>query len=53
MREILLLGAALLLVLLNGFFVAEFAIVKVRSTKIKEPPGGDWRASVTRNASRI
>ena len=51
MREILLLGAALLLVLLNGFFVAaEFAIVKVRSTKIKElAEGGDWRAGVTRN----
>jgi CBS domain containing-hemolysin-like protein len=51
MREILLLGAALLLVLLNGFFVAaEFAIVKVRSTKIKElAERGDWRASVTRN----
>lgn len=49
MRQILLLGAAFLLVLLNGFFVAaEFAIVKVRSTKIKElAQEGDWRAGVT------
>jgi CBS domain containing-hemolysin-like protein len=51
MNQVLLLGAALLLVLLNGFFVAaEFAIVKVRSTKIKElAQGGDWRAGVTQN----
>ncbi|HLE72291.1 MAG TPA: CNNM domain-containing protein, partial [Vicinamibacteria bacterium] len=51
MRQVLLLGAALLLVLLNGFFVAaEFAIVKVRSTKIKElAEEGDWRAVVAQN----
>jgi len=51
MKEFLLLGAAFLLVLLNGFFVAaEFAIVKVRSTKIKElADEGDWRATVTRS----
>ena len=51
MKEVLLLGAAFLLVLLNGFFVAaEFAIVKVRSTKIKElADEGDWRAVVARN----
>jgi CBS domain containing-hemolysin-like protein len=50
MRQILLLIAAFFLVLLNGFFVAaEFAIVKVRSTKIKElAEAGDWRASVTK-----
>jgi CBS domain containing-hemolysin-like protein len=51
MKQVLLLGAALLLVLLNGFFVAaEFAIVKVRSTKIKElAEEGDWRAVVAQN----
>ncbi len=51
MKQVLLLGAAFLLVLLNGFFVAaEFAIVKVRSTKIKElAEAGDWRAVVARN----
>ncbi len=51
MQQILLLGAALLLVLLNGFFVAaEFAIVKVRSTRIRELSElGDWRASVARS----
>ena len=50
MIQVLLLGAALLLVLLNGFFVAaEFAIVKVRSTKIRElAEEGDWRAVVAR-----
>jgi CBS domain containing-hemolysin-like protein len=37
MSQTLLLGAAALLVLLNGFFVAsEFAIVKVRPTRIHE-----------------
>src|SRR3990172_12099215 len=51
MNQVLLLGVALLLVLLNGFFVAaEFAIVKVRSTKIKElAEEGDWRAVVAQN----
>ncbi len=51
MKQVLLLGAAFFLVLLNGFFVAaEFAIVKVRSTKIKElDEAGDWRASIARN----
>jgi CBS domain containing-hemolysin-like protein len=51
MKELLLLGAAFFLVLLNGFFVAvEFAIVKVRSTKIQElADEGDWRAAVVRN----
>jgi CBS domain containing-hemolysin-like protein len=51
MTQVLLLGAALLLVLLNGFFVAaEFAIVKVRSTKIRElAEEGDWRAVAARN----
>lgn len=51
MRQVLLLGAALLLVLLNGFFVAaEFAIVKVRSTKIRElAEQGDWRAVAAQN----
>ncbi len=51
MRQVFLIGAALFLVLLNGFFVAaEFAIVKVRSTKIRElADEGDWRAIVTRN----
>jgi CBS domain containing-hemolysin-like protein len=51
MRQVFLLGVALFLVLLNGFFVAaEFAIVKVRSTKIKElADEGDWRATVTRS----
>jgi CBS domain containing-hemolysin-like protein len=50
MNQALLLIAAFLLVLLNGFFVAaEFAIVKVRSTKIRElAERGDWRAKVTR-----
>jgi CBS domain containing-hemolysin-like protein len=50
MNQVLLLGAAFLLVLLNGFFVAaEFAIVKVRSTKIKElAEAGDWRAAIAR-----
>jgi CBS domain containing-hemolysin-like protein len=51
MTQVLLLGAAFLLVLLNGFFVAaEFAIVKVRSTKIKElAEEGDWRAVMARS----
>lgn len=51
MNQLLLLLAAFLLVLLNGFFVAaEFAIVKVRSTKIRElADRGDWRAKVTRS----
>jgi len=51
MTQLLLLLAAFLLVLLNGFFVAaEFAIVKVRSTKIRElADRGDWRAKVTRS----
>jgi len=51
MTQVLLLGAAFLLVLLNGFFVAaEFAIVKVRSTKIKElAEEGDWRAEMARS----
>jgi CBS domain containing-hemolysin-like protein len=50
MKQVLLLAAAFFLVLLNGFFVAaEFAIVKVRSTKIKElAETGDWRATVAR-----
>ena len=51
MTQLLLLLAAFLLVLLTGFFVAaEFAIVKVRSTKIRElADRGDWRAKVTRS----
>jgi CBS domain containing-hemolysin-like protein len=51
MKQVLLLAAAFLLVLLNGFFVAaEFAIVKVRSTKIRElAEAGDWRATMARN----
>ncbi len=51
MTQVLLLGAAFLLVLLNGFFVAaEFAIVKVRSTKIRElAEQGDWRAVAAQN----
>src|SRR5688500_9772952 len=50
MNQLLLLLAAFFLVLLNGFFVAaEFAIVKVRSTKVRElAERGDWRAKVTR-----
>src|SRR5262245_34144737 len=49
----LLLAAALLLVLLNGFFVAaEFAIVKVRSTRIRELSArGDWRAKITQSVT--
>ncbi|HEY7819815.1 MAG TPA: hemolysin family protein [Vicinamibacteria bacterium] len=51
MKQLLLLGAALLLVLLNGFFVAaEFAIVKVRATKVRElAEQGDWRATMAKN----
>jgi CBS domain containing-hemolysin-like protein len=51
MTQVLLLGSAFLLVLLNGFFVAaEFAIVKVRSTKIRElAEKGDWRAVAAQN----
>ena len=51
MKQLLLLGAAFLLVLLNGFFVAaEFAIVKVRSTKVRElAEQGDWRAAMAKN----
>ena len=50
MKQVLLLAGAFFLVLLNGFFVAaEFAIVKVRSTKIRElAEAGDWRATVAR-----
>jgi putative hemolysin len=48
-QQLGLILAALLLVLLNGFFVAaEFAIVKVRSTKIAELANkGQWQAKVT------
>jgi len=50
-EQVLLLAAAMFLVFLNGFFVAaEFAIVKVRSTKIRQrAESGDWRAGVTQN----
>jgi CBS domain containing-hemolysin-like protein len=50
MRQFVFLIAAFLLVLLNGFFVAaEFAIVKVRSTKIAElAEQGDFRAAITK-----
>jgi len=46
--DLLKLGFVLLLVLLNGFFVAtEFAIVKVRSTRIRIlAREGGWRARV-------
>jgi len=46
--QILLLLGALFLVLLNGFFVAaEFAIVKVRATKMRElAEKGSWRAAL-------
>ena len=49
----LLLAGALLLVLLNGFFVAaEFAIVKVRSTRIRELSArGDWRAKIAQSVT--
>lgn len=50
-QQILLIIAALGLVLLNGFFVAvEFAIVKVRGTRIEELAAtGHWRARTTRH----
>jgi CBS domain containing-hemolysin-like protein len=50
-QQLLYLVVAFLLVLLNGFFVAaEFAIVKVRATRIEElAQKGRWRASVARN----
>src|SRR5262245_43189584 len=49
-EQILLLLAAIGLVFLNGFFVAaEFALVKVRSTRIQElADQGQWRARVVR-----
>ena len=45
--QLVFIGTALLLVLLNGFFVnAEFSIVKVRETRIQELiQGGNRRAS--------
>jgi len=48
------LGFVLLLVLLNGFFVAcEFAIVKVRSTQIKLlVKQGSWRARIAEKVTR-
>jgi CBS domain containing-hemolysin-like protein len=54
MSDYLNLGIALLLVLLNGFFVAaEFAIVKVRSTRIEElAEEGRSQAKVARRALR-
>jgi putative hemolysin len=49
-QQFALIIAAFLLVLLNGFFVAaEFAIVKVRSTKIAELANqGQWQARVAK-----
>lgn len=51
LQQILLIIAAFALVLLNGFFVAvEFAIVKVRGTRIEELAAtGHWRARTTRH----
>ncbi len=50
MRDVGFLLLAFVLVFLNGFFVAaEFAIVKVRSTRIQErAAAGSWTAGVAR-----
>lgn len=50
--QLLLIVAALFLVLLNGFFVnAEFSIVKVRETRVRELARGGSRSALT--AQRI